>query len=128
MSTWGWVFENRERQAVVFRAGNRPVLPFAAASNAISFERVIVDPERHMLQCDILHIDAGAESTGTNRHAGEETGYLLEGQLDLIVDGHTHRLAAGDAFAFRSDQPHGFRNVGPGRTSVFWVVSPPVTA
>ena len=124
----GWIFENRGRQTVVFRSGERPVLPFAASSNAISLERVIPDPESRLLQCNIVYIDAGGEVAGTNQHTGEETGYLLEGQLELTVDGHKHRLVAGDAFAFRSDQPHGFRNGGPGRTSVFWVVSPPVTA
>ena len=124
----GWMFEDRDRQAVVYRAGNRPVVPFASSRDAISLERIIPDPEKHLMQCNILHIDAGGESVGTNQHPGEETGYLLEGQLELTVDGQIHRLAAGDAFAFRSDQPHGFRNIGPGRTSVFWVVSPPLAA
>ena len=124
----GWMFAARDREAVVFRAGNRPMVAFASSQDAIWLERVIPDPEKHLLQCNILHIDAGGESSATNRHVGEETGYLLEGQLELIVDGETHQLAAGDAFAFRSDQPHGFRNTGPGRTSVFWVVSPPAAA
>ena len=124
----GWLFKDREHQAVVFRAGNRPVVSFAAASHNVTLERVIPDPENHLLQCNIVHIDAGGELAGPHQHPGEETGYLLEGQLELFVDGRTHRLAAGDAFAFRADQPHGFRNVGPGRTSVFWVVSPPVAA
>lgn len=78
-----------------------------------------------VLQCRILHVDAGATSAGEPEHAGEEAGYLVGGQLELVVGGRVHVLKAGDIFSFRSDQPHSLRNTGVERASVFWVNATP---
>lgn len=122
----GWMFDDRDGKApIIFRAGLRPALP--VADHAITVERVIPDADGHVLRCNIFHVEAGASSDGAQQHAGEEAGYLLNGQIELLVDGQPHRLNAGDAFAFRSDQPHSYRNTGSSRASVFWVNTPSMT-
>ena len=70
-------------------------------------------------------MDAGATRTVARERVGEEAGYLVGGQVELVVGDRVHVLAAGDTFSFRSDQPHGLRNVGAGRASVFWVKAAP---
>ena len=124
----GWMFEDPQgRHPVIARSGQRPAAVIAVeAGRVITVEKVIPDSGEHALQCNIFHLESGASSPGEHRHAGEEAGYLLEGQLELLIDGRVHRLSAGDAFAFHSDQPHSFRNVGAARASVFWVNTPPV--
>lgn len=54
-------------------------------------------------------------------HAGEEAGTILDGALELTVDGQTNLLKAGDAFRFRSTRPHRFCNYGPQTCRVLWV-------
>ncbi len=68
----------------------------------------------------------GAE-TGDAKYSqfGEEGGYVLEGELDLIVDGVAHRLRAGDAFTFPLSAPHKSRNPTDRETVVLWVIAPP---
>jgi quercetin dioxygenase-like cupin family protein len=39
-------------------------------------------------------------------HDGEEVGYVVEGELKLIVGGKTYIIAEGGSFFFRSDLPH----------------------
>ncbi len=122
----GWMFDDRDGKApIIFRAGHRAAAP--TSDQAITLERVIPDAEGHTLRCTIVHVEAGAASDGDQQHAGEEAGYLLSGQIELLVDGRPHRLNAGDAFAFRADQPHSFRNTGSSRASVFWVNTPTMT-
>lgn len=122
----GWMFDDRDSRApIIFRAGHRPPVPLL--DQAIAVERVIPDAEGHTLRCNIVHVESGASSPGAQQHAGEEAGFLLDGQIELLIDGRAHRLSAGDAFAFRSDQPHSYRNVGPTRASVFWVNTPALT-
>lgn len=124
----GWMFEDRDGRApVIARAGERATAAPDAGGQAIAIERVIPEGGEHLLQCNILHVEAGGASLGEQQHFGEEAGYLLDGQLELLIDGRAHRLKAGDAFAFRSDQPHSFRNLGPKRASIFWVATPPPT-
>lgn len=43
-------------------------------------------------------------------HDGEETGILIEGQLELTVGLETFVLEVGDSYYFESTRPHRFRN------------------
>ena len=54
-------------------------------------------------------------------HEGEELGIVLSGRLELEIDGERFSLLSGDSFAFASDRPHQFSNVGTGPATVFWV-------
>ncbi|MFC3607981.1 cupin domain-containing protein [Stutzerimonas tarimensis] len=43
-------------------------------------------------------------------HEGEEAGVLVEGRLELTVNGQTYLLERGDSYYFESSRPHRFRN------------------
>lgn len=62
-----------------------------------------------------------ASGTGPYTHQGEEVGIVMEGQLELTVDGECALLSAGDSFGFRSTRPHWFRNPTDSPTVVLWV-------
>jgi transcriptional regulator with XRE-family HTH domain len=46
------------------------------------------------------------------RHQGEECGIVVSGQLVVTVGAQEKTLGPGDAYYFRSDIPHRFRNPG----------------
>jgi transcriptional regulator with XRE-family HTH domain len=119
--------ETGERDAVVFRAGDRPVITLDAlrSSRGVALERIIPHWADNVLQCNIHIIEPGGASEGQIAHEGEEVGMVLEGSVDLRLEERTIRLAAGDAFHFRSERPHGYRNPGIVRARIFWVNTPP---
>lgn len=43
-------------------------------------------------------------------HEGEETGVVVEGRLELTVNGQVYVLESGDGYYFESSRPHRFRN------------------
>lgn len=45
-------------------------------------------------------------------HDGQEFDYVLEGQLKVVVDGHTEVLSAGDAIHYNSSKGHGMIATG----------------
>jgi len=45
-------------------------------------------------------------------HPGQEFEYLLEGALQVVVEGHEVTLAPGDSIYFDSSHPHAVRAVG----------------
>lgn len=112
---------------VVGRAGQRPIVELdpLRQGRGIRIERVIPYSEKHMLQCNIHIIEPGGTSDGQIEHEGEELGYILEGQLELIIEDEVYALNAGDSFHFASHRPHGYRNAGTTLTRVFWVNTPP---
>ncbi|MGQ9371280.1 cupin domain-containing protein [Azospirillum sp. ST 5-10] len=111
----------------VVRAGQRPIIVTDPRRQGagIRLERLVPYAEGHMLQANIHIIDPGGGSDGEIEHDGEEVGYVLEGALELTIDGQTYTLAAGDSFVFRSNLKHGYRNPGEGVTRVLWVNTPP---
>ncbi|GES51497.1 XRE family transcriptional regulator [Rhizobium sp. ERR 922] len=123
----GWMFEEADgEEGIVFRSGTRPLIGLdpLRRGEGISLERIIPYSQGHLLQCNIHHIEAGGQSAGPIQHVGEEVGYVLAGEIELMVGERTFRLSIGDSFVFNSELPHWYRNVGADRASIFWVNTP----
>lgn len=74
---------------------------------------------------EILRVTVQPGST-TDRftHAGEEWHLVLEGELEVEVDGEVCTLSEGDSVWHRSDKPHRWRNAGHREVVVLSVASP----
>ncbi|MBF0304018.1 MAG: cupin domain-containing protein [Desulfamplus sp.] len=46
------------------------------------------------------------------RHEGEEFIYVMEGNLELTIDGKVHELVAGESIKFNSETPHQLKSLG----------------
>jgi quercetin dioxygenase-like cupin family protein len=74
-------------------------------------------PGRHVVQA-VAEFAPGA-SAGKHTHPGEEIGYVLEGSLELQIDGEAPRtLKAGDSFFVPAGKVHDGKNVGSGAAKV----------
>jgi transcriptional regulator with XRE-family HTH domain len=91
----------------------------------ITLERLVVNPRAALLQANIHHVAPKGTTDGFIQHEGEELGYILRGELELIVDGVTYHVREGDSFFFRSNLEHGYRNPGDVETAIVWVNTPP---
>jgi len=77
------------------------------------------------MQPMILRLAAGA-SSGQNGyvHTGQEFGIVLQGDLQVDIDGVRHHLREGDSIYFDASRPHRFTNDSEGETVAVWVVTP----
>jgi transcriptional regulator with XRE-family HTH domain len=107
---------------VVTRAGDRTAVKVDRAGSRV--ERLVPPDAEHMLEGHLHVLMPGGGSESTIAHAGEEVGYVVDGQLELTVGGDTFKLKAGDSFNFRSEIAHSYRNPGRARTRVVWVSTP----
>ncbi len=90
--------EARPQGLSLCRRGERPsvrVRPRGGAP-AIFVERLSPTFPDQLLDANIHVLEPGAESGGDISHAGEEVGYVLEGRVELQVDGEAHVLEAGE--------------------------------
>jgi quercetin dioxygenase-like cupin family protein len=61
----------------------------------------------------LTEIPAGVES-GWHIHAGEEVGYIIAGEVEMMVQGRANViLRAGDGFLIPPRTPHNARDLGP---------------
>ena len=72
---------------------------------------------RHAVQARADFVPGGA--VGRHTHPGEEVSYVIEGTLQLEVDGQPPRtLKAGEAFSIPAGVVHAAKNVDKGSTKV----------
>src|SRR5882757_6401611 len=96
----------------IVRAQQRPVIrtdPMAHGPG-VALERLIAVQRSLLLEANVHCVARGGHTDGVYAHEGEELGYVLQGQLELQVDGTWYTFEEGDSFFFRSDLPHGYRN------------------
>jgi transcriptional regulator with XRE-family HTH domain len=58
-------------------------------------------------------------------HEGEECGYVIKGQLLVIVGQNEYFLSEGDSISFKSSIPHHYLNVGDIECISVWAMTPP---
>jgi len=110
----------------VMRAGKRAMLRTerGRTGEGINLESLMPTYLANLLEANIHHVAAGGSSDGFIEHQGEEMGYVLRGQLELVVGGQKVDLFEGDSFFFKSHLPHGYRNPGTVAAQVLWVNTP----
>lgn len=121
-----WFFEPAaagppEERDIVVRAANRRRMSFTR----LGIREELLSPSLNgPLELLLSTIEPGADSQDYS-HDGVEAGLVLDGTLDLWVDGRFFRLEAGDSFSFRSTSVHRCANPGTAPTRVVWVITPP---
>ena len=83
-----------------------------SAGNKIEFFELIIEPKQ--FQENAL------------AHKGEECGVILQGKLEVSVDGKTFLLHEGDSIYFDSTLPHSFHNPGEIVTIGIWAMTAPL--
>jgi DNA-binding transcriptional MerR regulator/quercetin dioxygenase-like cupin family protein len=79
-----------------------------------------------VMEPHLFRIAPGAGSGEAYLHEGEEFLHILQGRLDITLDGGTcYKLAQGDSFYFESSTPHRWVNSGKTESVVLWVNTPP---
>ena len=66
---------------------------------------------------------AAGSTMPPHSHSQEQLVHILEGRMQLIVDGVPHELSTGDSFYLASNVPHGVETILP--TRVLDTFSPP---
>ena len=74
----------------------------------------------------LVSIKSGEETFKDPAHEGEEFGFLLQGKINLKLDGKTFNIKKGDCFYYSADKRHSIINTGKETAKILWVVTPPI--
>ncbi len=127
MPVSGLFQENGDVSDVVLRQGERPtvITDQVRRGKGTTLEALIPSGRGNLLSGYIHDIEPGGGSHGVIQHEGEEFGYVLDGEIELTVDGRKYQLRPGDSFYFRSERPHTYVNNRKKTARVLWVNTPP---
>jgi transcriptional regulator with XRE-family HTH domain len=70
-------------------------------------------------------VKPGGGSHGVYTHEGEEFGIVLQGEIELIVDGKAYIVGENESFYFSSQIPHNWNNRSDRDAALIWVITPP---
>lgn len=117
-----FTFEMSEARKVVYRSDELVEM----GGKGLTYRQVGTNLQGMSLQMIRLRLDPGAD-TGKSMvtHEAEEGGIVIEGKLELMVDGRTYLLNAGDAYNFDSRLPHRFRNTSKEVCEIICACTPP---
>lgn len=88
-------------------------------------QSLVVNPKNKRMHPFFTTIEPGGGSHGLYSHVGEEFGIVLQGALEIDLDGTIHLVKSNESFYYNSSQPHSWTNPGSEETVVIWVISPP---
>lgn len=116
-----------EQTPVVTEEADRPIIKTDQLRRGlgIQLQRLVPYSNDYLLQGNVHIIEPGGYSNEALEHDGEEVGYVVEGTIELSVDGRSYIAGPGASFYFRSDLPHSYRNVGDTAARLVWVNTPP---
>ena len=92
----------------------------------VSYERIVPLAAGNLLEANIHVVEPGGEKIDAITHQGEAAGYLIEGELELTIDGSIYYMKPGDTFFFKAYLANSYRNTGSERAKIVWVNTPQI--
>jgi quercetin dioxygenase-like cupin family protein len=103
--------------AVLAVAAAAPSAQQPGFTRALMQDQNLSVPGRHAVVARAEFIPGG--QAGRHTHPGEELGYVVEGTLELVIDGQPPKtVKAGEVFFVPAGMVHDGRNVGSGKAVV----------
>ncbi|MCH5153091.1 MAG: helix-turn-helix domain-containing protein [Clostridiales bacterium] len=72
----------------------------------------------------ILTLPKGASSEERYPFEGEEFGYVLTGEVEIVAGADRYKLKAGESFSINGTRQHTIKNTNKGESTVLWVTTP----
>ena len=95
-------------------------------TNDVKLQLLVSDVLNRRMEPYLLIMKEGAVINGHfYSHKGDEFAYVMEGELEVEIEGEKQMLRQGDSLYIGSIFPSKWVNVGKGDAVLLWVLSPP---
>ena len=86
---------------------------------------LVPDAQKNSMEPILLELEPGAQSQVLPPLEGEEFGYVLRGQITLVLGKKRMVVRKGDSFCLHPSATHHIENTGAKPAAVLWVSTPP---
>ncbi len=116
-------FVHSADEKVVFSPDDMFVKDDAELGSTICW--LVPNAQKNDIEPILVTIAQGGETCPDDPHEGEEFGYVLSGNVVLILGSRRFRLKKGDSFCFKPTERHYLTNASKREARVIWVATPP---
>jgi transcriptional regulator with XRE-family HTH domain len=91
-----------------------------------SIKWIVPNAQKYEMEPIIIEILPGGRSVEDEPHAGEEFGYVLEGEVTLRVGKKRYVVSKGNTFYYMTNKYHYIENTSSSIARILWVSTPPM--
>ncbi|MBE0700760.1 MAG: cupin domain-containing protein [Acholeplasmataceae bacterium] len=117
-------FSLEEDQTVVFKKEDFYEKENADLKHMISW--IVPNALKYEMEPIIIELEPGGQSQIDDPHAGEEFGYVLEGQITLVLNKKRYIIRKGETFYYLANKEHFLTNNSHQQAKVLWISTPPM--
>ena len=86
---------------------------------------LVTNSQKNEMEPILVSIEGQSQTDLYVPHEGQEFGYVLEGELTLVIGNVSYKIKKGETFYFESNKDHYLKNVKERVCKVIWVSTPP---
>ncbi len=117
-------FSLEEEQTVVFKKDDFYEKENEQLKHMISW--IVPNALKYEMEPIIINIEPGGQSEIDDPHPGEEFGYVLEGQVVLVLNKKRYVIRKGETFYYLANKEHYLLNQSHQHTKILWISTPPM--
>jgi transcriptional regulator with XRE-family HTH domain len=117
-------FSKEEEQTVVYKREDFYEKENEQLKHMISW--IVPNALKYEMEPIIIDLEPGGQSEIDDPHAGEEFGYVLEGQVTLVLNKKRYVIRKGETFYYLANKEHFLINHSHQNAKVLWISTPPM--
>ncbi|NLY63140.1 MAG: helix-turn-helix domain-containing protein [Erysipelothrix sp.] len=99
---------------------------FVDEQNDYTINWIVPNSQKNMMEPIIIEINPQSSSMEIEPFDGEEFGYVLKGEIELVFKDEVKKVKTGETFYLLGDEVHTLLNRKNTVAKVMWVVNPPI--
>ena len=94
-------------------------------TNDSTLNWLVPSAQKNIMEPIHLVLNAHSKTETDVPHEGEEFGYVLEGEITLVVGKKKYQVKKGESFYFEADKLHHVENNKDAKAVLIWISTPP---
>lgn len=115
-------FKEEKPQQVVFSKEDY----FIDEQDDYTINYVVPNAQKNSMEPIIIELGDSCSSKEIEPFEGEEFGYVLKGEIDLIFEDKVMKVKSGETFYLFGNKSHYIKNRKNSKATVMWITNPPV--
>ena len=116
-------FSEEQDEKVVFGSEDYAVKEDPELNNSIRW--LIPNAQKNEMEAIEVSLAPGGKTYPDNPHEGEEIGFVLDGQITIVIGGKKYKAKKGESFLIKPDKPHWIENNMKKDARIIWISPPP---
>ena len=94
--------------------------------NGVKIKWIVPNAQKYEMEPILIELRPGGVAYNDDPHAGEEFGYVLEGEISVKIGKRKYKVRKGETFYYAANKGHTLENPTARKAVVLWVSTPPM--